>query len=625
MLGAALFLCGGSAIAAADAAPALQQLQQQARQQRLAEQPYWHTLLHYEQGLTGAVSSTVDSDWFFLAPQGHEDPAAELDATLAAFFDPQPREPRREPAQCIFGARYAWLSQQLDFEAAQLPQLDCAERDEWMGALAPDRVWVVFPSAYMNSPSSMFGHTLLRLDGREVRDGTPLLAYAVNFAANTTETNGLVFAVRGLTGGYYGQFSVLPYYEKVKEYARLESRDLWEYPLDLTPGQIRLLLLHLWELRGAEFTYYFFTKNCSYQLLTLLQAARPDLQWGDQYRWRAIPIDTLRSIAPLSGDAQYRPALATQLVAQARQLGSDELDLALDLARGERAANDPLLLELDAQARARVLSLANDALYFRFLSGALSRDESMPRSRALLGARAATGERSDFDAPPQPALSPVEGHATRRFAFETHVEDGDASMMVRLRPAYHDLLDDPRGYTDGQQINFLDLAVGADLDPARWRWSTSLIDIVSVAPRSELFRPISWRVRLAGERADYGRGLGSGILEGGPGLAYGDFGGIVGYGFLFARFEANKDLDRGQSLGVGPMLGLLARPLDGWQLQFEAATLPTVGGQTLDRGWVRLGQQWQLSRNLALRLELGTRWLDGERSEEGALGLQIYY
>ena len=37
------------------------------------------------------------------------------------------------------------------------------------------------------------------------------------------------------------------------------------------------MLKHLWELQGIAFDYYYFDENCSWQLLGLLEVARPSL------------------------------------------------------------------------------------------------------------------------------------------------------------------------------------------------------------------------------------------------------------------------------------------------------------------------------------------------------------
>ncbi len=148
----------------------------------------------------------------------------------------------------------------------------------------------------MNNPSSMFGHTLLRFDRAGQDEKTRLLSYAVNYGAVTGNDNGLLFAVYGLTGGYPGTYSVMPYYQLVRQYTDFENRDIWEYQLNLTPAEVRRLLEHLWELREQYADYYFFDENCSYQLLFLLDVARPGLRLADRFPVYAIPVDTVRAV-----------------------------------------------------------------------------------------------------------------------------------------------------------------------------------------------------------------------------------------------------------------------------------------------------------------------------------------
>ncbi len=65
-----------------------------------------------------------------------------------------------------------------------LPQPQCGEYDNWYRDINPHSAVLVFPAAYLNSPSSMFGHTLLRIDQADVTsNNTALLSYALNFGA----------------------------------------------------------------------------------------------------------------------------------------------------------------------------------------------------------------------------------------------------------------------------------------------------------------------------------------------------------------------------------------------------------------------------------------------------------
>ena len=242
-----------------------------------------------------------------------------MDATLASFYSQVAETPERQNPQCRFIARRAWLDAELHFDRARLPWRDCPRYEEWHAAMNAATLTLVFASAYLNNPSSMYGHTLLRVDARDQNDRTRLLAYTINFAADTNETNGLTFAVKGLLGGYAGTFSVLPYYIKVREYNDMENRDLWEYELALTPEEVERVLRHAWELLSAYFQYFFFDENCSYHLLGLLQVARPELELTPPFRWWALPTDTVRAITKSPGlvaRTVYRPANATIIAAR---------------------------------------------------------------------------------------------------------------------------------------------------------------------------------------------------------------------------------------------------------------------------------------------------------------------
>jgi hypothetical protein len=60
--------------------------------------------------------------------------------------------------------------------------------EQWFRELDAEAVTLVFASAYLNNPASLFGHTLLRLDRRGQTEQTRLLAYAVNYAADDSNS-----------------------------------------------------------------------------------------------------------------------------------------------------------------------------------------------------------------------------------------------------------------------------------------------------------------------------------------------------------------------------------------------------------------------------------------------------
>ena len=236
--------------------------------------------------------------------------------------------------QCRFPARYAWLKRELGAPPDFVDQ-PCPLLDTWRTGISAEAVTLVYATAYLNGPASMYGHTFLRLS-RATGEGNPLLDYAVNFAADADTKNGLLYAFLGLTGGFAGHFYVVPYYVKVQEYTNMESRDLWEYELSFTGEQVQRLVLHAWETRTTYFDYYFIDENCSYQLLTLLEAAEPSLHLIDRFGGRVVPADTVRAVLEQPGlirRVASRPSLVSTMTERKARLDGRELRSAEALAK----------------------------------------------------------------------------------------------------------------------------------------------------------------------------------------------------------------------------------------------------------------------------------------------------
>ena len=141
--------------------------------------------------------------------------------------------------------------------------VNCPAFEEWAGTLNTEKVTLVFAASYLNSPSSMFGHTFLRLDPPQDDEETDLLlANTISYAADAAEHDSeLLFAYRGIFGGYPGITSIKPYYEMIRLYNDIEHRDLWEYTLNLDQQEVDTLLAHTWEIQDKNFDYYFFDEK----------------------------------------------------------------------------------------------------------------------------------------------------------------------------------------------------------------------------------------------------------------------------------------------------------------------------------------------------------------------------
>lgn len=600
----------------------------EAVQRELHEDPYWLRLGHYRDGLFG-IESEVDGKDFFIAEDGKTNPRSELEATIRAWFEDRRDTEIDTLLQCRFVARYAWLDEQLDL-AAHRPAPECPTFDEWFEAINPGSLTLIFPSSYLNNPASMYGHTLLRIDPPESR--ADLASYAINFAARTQETNGFVFAVKGLTGMYDGYFALLPYYRKVNEYNDIENRDIWEYPLDFTREEIRRLLLHLWEVGPASMEYYFFDENCSYQLLTLFDVARPGLALSDEYFYQVIPADTVRATvreAGLLDDVKYRASLTTRLGSHARQLDDAQLQQAQALAAGRVSPAD-VSQEFSARDAAQVLDMAYLLIQHRHFSEGGEQAPSSSLALPLLKARAALEVNDVFDPVAPPDAAPHRGHGTSRITLGAGEVAERRYGSIAWRAAYHDLLDPRPGFLDGAAITMFEGEARRYEQGSTLLQELTLVEVESLSPRDRLFTPLSWQVAAGWERRETGA-MDEPLaftLAGGAGGTWEFAGGIVSLQ-LGAKGWFEKSLPGDTAFAVVPRLLYVANPAGRWNVQLEMRQENYVGGLEGHRERVSLGQQFMLADNVGLRLALAREAQSDETAKryytQADLSLLLYY
>ncbi|MFB3302224.1 DUF4105 domain-containing protein [Pseudomonas sp. AMR01] len=567
------------------------------RLQQLANDPFWLSLGHYEAGKISGWRSYVSDKKFFLAPDGAHHPDAELKATVEALYAPASLGEKH--AQCVYPARTRWLKAQLNL--TDLPALECKEFTQWFKDVAPHSAVMIFPAAYLNSPSSMFGHTLLRIDQADVqKDNTALLSYAINFGAYIEGSdNSILYAWKGLMGGYPGLFALVPYQEKLSEYRSLENRDLWEYRLNLTEVETKRMVEHVWELKQIKFDYFFFDENCSYRLLELLQVARPSLRLTEQFPLTAIPTDTVKAVkdAGLVEKIDYRPSRERELLERAKPLNSDEQQWVLKVSDDTKQLQDPAFKAIAKERQALII----DAAYRlgRYRANGLERDpERSQRSFELLRA-------INQNPPPnlqieRPGL-PENGHESRTWQAGVGTRGNKAFGEYGLRMAYHDLNDNAEGFPLGAQIEILQMKL-RQYEGNHWQLQQlDLATIRSLTPRNALLQPWSWQVtggleRVPGKHDDETLVA---HVNGGAGGTWQLTDDMLGFALGTVRVEHNNDFNEAISPAAGFNTGVLWKnPLGNLSLEAK--------GDFFTNGEVRrslsLNQQWELSRNLGLRL-----------------------
>jgi hypothetical protein len=613
----------------------LKELVERSRAQRLADRKEWRDLLHYKSHpLWFGARSLADDPGFFNAAEGKSDPGAELAGTLAAFFADVEESDTRQHPQCRFIARYHWLKRELAFDAARLAEQPCARFGAWRAGLNPQSLTLVFAADFLNSPGSMYGHTLLRVDAGDQDERTRLLAYSVSYAAATEESSGLVFAVKGLFGGYPGVFSMVPYYIKVREYSDLENRDVWEYELDLSPEEIERLLMHAWELGPTKFDYYFFDENCAYHLLSLFDVARPSLGLTDSFRWWATPSDTVRAVVAQPGLLRrtvYRPSGATKLRHGIALASEPERRLARDIVQHGRASADVRLASLPAARQAAVLELAYEYLDYERLSGRFPQQGAVALGQDLLLARSRVPHEGTWSAPPVPAERPDQGHGTTRLGLAAGVRDQRHFSELSWRGTYHDLLDPEPGYSRGAELAFFDIAARHSSEEGVRLETFRPLDIVSLSGRDEFFRPTSWKVNLGWTRERMPSGERPLVFRanGGPGLAWDSPGPFalrsLYFGFVEVTGDIDGQLEHGYAVGAGPALGWIADVLPAWRARLSARTQWYFLGDTHRDAGLRLEQRWHVTRASAVRLDLARKREFDTSWNEARLTWHVYY
>ncbi|WP_273207298.1 DUF4105 domain-containing protein [Marinobacter subterrani] len=520
--------------------------------------PAWLTLIHYQPDAFGdGYTSQADDPAFFLSKNGKHSPRAELAATLEAIQQPAGGD---DHARCQFPARTAWLRQTLDLS---LPEIDCPSYQQWSDTLNTETVTLVFAASYLNSPSSMFGHTFLRLDPPQEDEETNLLlastiSYAADAAAHDSEIS---FAYKGIFGGYPGITTIQPYYEKVRLYSDIEHRDLWEYRLNLTQDEVDMMIAHAWEIRDRNFDYYFFDENCAYRLLALIDIARPGTNLLGEVNTHAIPSDTVRWVVDkgLVSDVYYRPSAATSVAYSLTNLPDGQQTLAAAIANGYVAADASEVTSLPPRQRAHVLDATYDYVRYKSEADGWPREIAAPLSHDLLRERSRIEGIPPPEKPPKPEVRDDQGHDTFRLSLGAGQQAHREFTQFTLRPAYHDLLDPPAGYRSGAQLQFLrlDARLYTDNNELQLEQLTG-VEIRSLSPRNAFFTPLSWQVGFGARRTDTGeKRVLAPYLEGGAGGSWRLGSHTRAFAMATADLEIDDNLRHGYDAAPGADIGLL--------------------------------------------------------------------
>lgn len=499
----------------------------------LSQSRAWKKILYYAPSWFRGEKSLVDDSRFFTSESGHTNPKDELLGTLRAFS--QKDDSLRQDALCKYPARRFILERELGltFEDSDTKSTSdiCRRYRTFRNTVVSESVSLVFSSYFPDNPASLFGHTLLKFD-RKISDNSKhskssaLLDYGLNHSAFPTTDNPILYPLMGLSGMFPGMIDITPYYVKVQEYNNAESRDLWEYRLNLTPDEVSLILLSVFELSTHKIDYFYFDDNCSYLMLAVLDVARPSLDLTSKFNAWVIPVDTIRVIGhvpSLVTEINFRPSNIRKYAHLESQLTSNERESLRQLlgnplkdahaktqnhntfertSRHQSAFLSPLK-KLTVTEKTRVIDTALEYIdTVEKLSGAREPKTWGQERKVLLTHRSELGTKSDFDALELPsAEAPHLSYPPTRLSLGVvhegiTLKENQLSYLIGWRPALHSLQNPVSGMSPDLGIEFLNLE--ARYSPSRnvRIRNLRLISIESVGVSRPLMGSKSWAFEI---------------------------------------------------------------------------------------------------------------------------------
>lgn len=454
-----------------------------SRLEQLQNDKTWQLLLHYKPTNSGGLESQVNSPDFFLSSDGKYSPLAELRATVEGFQQKYNKKELKPHPQCRFPARLLWLTKVAPTMVANLPNVECPNYRDWQQPENTESISLIFASGFLGNPASFYGHLLLKLNDKNQTSKTELLDTSVNFGATTPDDeNPVVYIVKGLLGGYQATYSHQHFYRHNHSYGETELRDLWEYKLDI-PNEIKsLIVAHLWELIGKNFTYYFIDENCAYFFSELLALALGEPLLPQAKPW-AMPIDVFRAAVNKSLDG--RPFIKEISYLPSRQTRFKEKYQQLDV-RAKRVVHawvDEQQVpreydELDDEQQVGVLDTLFDYLESRLISAPSNAELKSLKRKVLLARFKLPAQKLDwtFEKP----LPPHKGQAPSLLGIDNfYNEQLGWGQSLRFRLAYFDHLSNETSRLEDSSLTMFDTRVSVH-DGEVWLRELTLLGLESL-------------------------------------------------------------------------------------------------------------------------------------------------
>lgn len=227
---------------------------------------------------------------------------------------------------CKYPARYLWLKEELpnnDFK-----EFDCPKFENYIVKTNPEDIELIFASENVSSPSSMMGHVFFKIKSK-IENGK-IKQNAVSFFTVIDTLNIPLLITRSTITGMKGYFILNPYQTQINKYLYEENRSIWEYKLNLTDLQKKLIYYHFWELKDIDMTYYFTGFNCATIIDDILSLTKKD--YMNNSLW-VTPKDVIKNANKnnLIENTNMIPSVEWELNMLAENIDNDSISLILEI------------------------------------------------------------------------------------------------------------------------------------------------------------------------------------------------------------------------------------------------------------------------------------------------------
>lgn len=266
---------------------------------------------------------------------------------------------------------------------------------------------------------------------------------------------------------------------------------------------------------------------------------------------------------------------------------------------------------LSDQEKKTTCELAGEYLQYLYSKRRVSEETYQERFLAILTARSrlgtGPGAAPDGIAPP---VQPDRGHRSNHLAIGAGVRGDDAFAELRIRPAYHHLMDLDHGYVEGAQLVFADAALRYYPEDSRLLLeSLDIIDIVSLSPRDRFFRPVSWKLDTGLVRVDRDDDESHLVYQINPGggLAFGGTQRGMFYGMLETGLNLGGALEKRYAAGAGGSAGIIRVMGGSWKIHARIRDVYYGLGDSYNLFEAGLQQSFAIGPGQSVQMDISRR------------------